>query len=243
MWKLLVGGVVLWGWVCAQNPSARRYRVAVRDAQTQEALVGATVVPLREGLAGALTDTLGVASLALPTSTDTVWVEVRYLGYESQRIPLTARSPLLIEVKLREEGVTQEEVVITAIQETRTEVSLLAALQQMPQIATGLSAQTIQRTPDRTAAAVLSRVTGVSLNDGRFLVVRGMNERYNPVLLNRLSAPSTEPDSRGFDLEILPAGLIDQVRVYKTPTANQTGDFGGGLVEVITRRSCLLYTS
>ncbi|RMF49989.1 MAG: TonB-dependent receptor, partial [Bacteroidetes bacterium] len=131
----------------------------------------------------------------------------------------------------------QQEVVILARQETRTEVALLAALQQMPQIATGLSAQTIQRTPDRSAAAVLSRVTGVSLQDGRFLVVRGMSERYNPVLLNRLPAPATEPDSRGFDLEILPAGLIDQVRVYKTPAAYQSADFGGGIVEILTRRS------
>jgi hypothetical protein len=237
MGKAWVGVVGLVLCLYAQGGVSRRYRMVVRDAQTQEALAGATLIPLREGLAGVLTDSLGVGTLLLPSAPDTIWVEVRYMGYETQRVPVTSRSPLLIEVKLQEEGVVQEEVVITAVQETRTEVSLLAALQQMPQIATGLSAQAIQRTPDRTAAAVLSRVTGVSLNEGRFLVVRGMNERYNPVLFNRLPAPSTEPDSRGFDLEILPAGLIDQVRVYKTPTAYQTGDFGGGLVEILTRRS------
>lgn len=215
----------------------RKYRIAVRDAQTQEALAGATVIPQIEGISGALTDTLGIATLSLPISADTLWLEVRYLGYETSRVPITARTGLLVEVLMKAEGVEQAEVVITAVQENRTEVALLSALQQMPQIATGLSAQTIQQTPDRTAAAVLSRVTGVSLNDGRFLVIRGMNERYNPVLLNRLAAPSTEPDSRGFDLELFPAGIIDQVRVYKTPAAHQSGDFGGGLVEIFTRRS------
>ena len=236
LWRVGLALLCLgYGW--AQSPTSRTFRILVQDAQTQEALVGATVVPSRPGVSGVLTDTLGTARLTLPISGDTIWVEVRYLGYETQRLPLTSRSPSLIQVRLQAEGIQQEEVVIVATQEARTEVSLLAALQQMPQIANGLSAQTIQRTPDRSAAAVLSRVTGVSLHDGRFLVVRGMSERYNPVLLNRLPAPSTEPDSRGFDLEILPAGLIDQVRVYKTPTASQTGDFGGGLVEILTRRS------
>lgn len=228
---------VLWGITAAQVGSVRRYRVRVWDAATQEALAGASVVVLRSGAGGALTDTLGIAEVNLPFGLDTAWLEVRYVGYLPVRVPITARSPLLVEVKMQGEGVVQEEVVITARQETRTEVALLAALQQMPQIATGLSAQTIQRTPDRSAAAVLSRVTGVSLQDGRFLVVRGMSERYNPVLLNRLPAPATDPDSRGFDLEILPAGLIDQVRVYKTPAAYQSADFGGGIVEILTRRS------
>ncbi|MCS7298175.1 MAG: TonB-dependent receptor [Bacteroidia bacterium] len=234
MWRVVVG---LLSFTLYAQSSLRRYRIVVRDAQTQEALVGATVVPLKGGLQGALTDSLGVAVLALPASAETLWIEVRYMGYEPYKLPVTARTAPLVEAILKPEGVTQEAVVITAAQESRTEVALLSALHQLPQIATGLSAQIIQQTPDRTAAAVLSRVTGVSLNDGRFLVIRGMNERYNSVLLNRLPAPSTEPDSRAFDLELFPAGIIDQVRVYKTPSAHQSGDFGGGLVEIITRRS------
>lgn len=235
MWRFWLGVCVFVG-LYGQS-TQRRYRFVVRDAQTQEALAGATIVPLHVGIPGALTDSLGVALLSLPISKDTLWIEVRYLGYETSRVPITARTGLLIEVSMRAEGVEQDVVVITAVQENRTEVALLSALHQMPQIATGLSAQTIQQTPDRTAAAVLSRVTGVSLNDGRFLVVRGMNERYNLILFNRLPAPSTEPDSRGFDLDLFPAGIIDQVRVYKTPAAYQSGDFGGGLVEIFTRRS------
>ncbi|MCX7763841.1 MAG: TonB-dependent receptor [Bacteroidia bacterium] len=234
MWKFWAGMLILA--VYAQT-AQRKYRIVVRDAQTQEGLAGATIFPQRPGSAGALTDSLGVATIALPAAYDTIWIEVRYLGYQTAKVPITARTGLLVEVPLQPEGVQQEEVVISAVQETRTEVALLSSLQQMPQIATGLSAQTIQQTPDRTAAAVLSRITGVSLNDGRFLVIRGMNERYNPVLFNRLPAPSTEPDSRAFDLELFPAGIIDQVRVYKTPAAYQSGDFGGGLVEILTRRS------
>ncbi|MCX7651746.1 MAG: TonB-dependent receptor [Bacteroidia bacterium] len=233
MWRAFVALFLLG--LYAQT-AHRKYRFAVRDAQTQEALAGAAVALLGTNT-GTLTDSLGIATLSLPITSETLWIEIRYIGYTSNKVPITARTGLFVEVALEPEGVQQNEVVIAALQENRTEVSLLSALQRMPQIATGLSAQTIQQTPDRTAAAVLSRVTGVSLNDGRFLVIRGMNERYNAVLLNRLSAPSTEPDSRAFDLDIFPAGIIEQVRVYKTPAAHQSGDFGGGLVEILTRRS------
>jgi hypothetical protein len=219
--------------LAAQQP----FRFLVMDGQTQEPLAGAAVVLLGAEPKGVLTDSTGVATLSVRFLSDTLKVEVRYMGYEKVEVALTARSAPGVEVRLWPEGVQQQEVVITAHQETRTEVALLSALQQMPQIATGLSAQAIQRTPDRTAAAVLTRITGVTVNEGRFLVIRGMNERYNAVLLNRLPVFSTEPESRAFDLEILPAGIIDQVRVYKTPAAYQTGEFGGGVVEVLTRRS------
>lgn len=221
----------------AQVPAQKTFRFVVMDGQTQEPLAGAAVVLREAQPRGGLTDSTGVATLAVRFLSDTIKAEVRYMGYEKATVSLTPRSASVVAVRLWPEGVQHEEVVITAQQETRTEVALLSALQQMPQIATGLSAQAIQRMPDKTAAAVLSRITGVTLNDGRFLVIRGMNERYNAVLLNRLPVCSTEPESRAFDLEILPAGIIDQVRVYKTPAAYQTGEFGGGVVEVLTRRS------
>jgi hypothetical protein len=133
-------------------------------------------------------------------------------------------------VLLDPEGVTQQAVVLEAAQETRTEVALLAALQSMPQLATGLSAQALERVPDRTTAQAMSRITGISLQEGRFLVVRGMYERYNTILIDNLIAPSTEPESRTFDLEVLPAGLLSQILVYKTAHAAYPADFGGGIV-------------
>jgi outer membrane receptor for ferrienterochelin and colicin len=125
-------------------------------------------------------------------------------------LSLKRGSPAIIRIGLVGEGV-QSRVgrLLTARSENRTEVALLSALQAMPQVATGLSAQTLERLPDRTTAQAMSRITGLSLNDGRFLVIRGMYERYNTILLDGLMAPSTEPESRTFDLEVLPAGLAE----------------------------------
>lgn len=214
-------GLALWA------QSGQKIRLIVYDKQSEEPLVGATV---RWAGGGVLTDTLGQAWVPRPMGQESLAVEVSYLGYEPYRLMLSRGSAAIIRIGLVGEGVQAQTVVLTARSENRTEVALLSALQAMPQVATGLSAQTLERLPDRTTAQAMSRVTGLSLNDGRFIVIRGMYERYNTILLDNLIAPSTEPESRTFDLEVLPAGLLSQILVYKTAHAAYPADFGGGIV-------------
>ncbi|MCS7152786.1 MAG: TonB-dependent receptor [Bacteroidia bacterium] len=214
----------------------RFYRFIVLDGQTQEPLPGAYILNLSDST-GFITDSLGVAEVGVTFYSDTVWMEVRYVGYETQRVPLLKQGRVQQQLFLSPEGIQQAEVVIVSLRIYRTEVSLLAALRETPQIASGISGQIIERTPDQTLAQVLSRVSGVSVYDGKFLNIRGMGQRYNTVLINNLPAPQTEPDSRGFDLTLLPAGLIDQVIVLKSAAAEQTADFGGGIVNILTRKS------
>lgn len=222
-----------------QTPPAtlrRFYRFIVLDAQTQEPLAGAYLLNLADST-GFLTDSMGIAEAAVSFHSDTVWIEARYMGYEPHRLPLVKQARAQQQLLLSPEGVQQTEVVIVSLRVYRTEVSLLAALRETPQIASGISGQLIEKTPDQTLAQVLSRIAGVSVYDGKFLNIRGMGQRYNTVLINHLPAPQTEPDSRGFDLSLLPASLLDQILVYKSASADQTGDFGGGIVNILTRKS------
>ncbi|MCS7188575.1 MAG: outer membrane beta-barrel protein [Bacteroidia bacterium] len=214
----------------------RLYRLIVLDGQTQEALPAAYILNLSDSV-GYITDSMGVAEVEIQFKTDTVWLEVRYIGYESKRVALTIKAGPQQRFLLLPEGVQQAEVVIISLRSYRTEVSLLAALRETPQIASGMSGQIIEKTPDRTLAHVLSRVSGVSVYDGKYINIRGMGQRYNTILINHLPAPQTEPDSRGFDLRLIPASLLDQVIIYKSATADQTGDFGGGIVSILTRKS------
>ncbi len=215
------------------KPLERRYAFFIRDAQTQEALGGAVV---RYGDTGVICDSMGVGLLRLPITRETLWVEARYMGYTPKRISITPLTPTHIEVLLDVEGIPHEDVVLESLGDRRTQVALLALLRRTSQIATGISAQGISLTPDRTTAQVISRVTGVSMQDGRFIVIRGMNERYNAILINNLPAPSTEPDSRSFDLEILPAGLLDQIIIYKSGAAYHPADYGGGITNLLLRQ-------
>jgi TonB-dependent receptor len=88
---------------------------------------------------------------------------------------------------------------------------------------------------DRTAAEVVKRVPGVTIFGERFINIRGLNERYNTVQLNNAFAPSMETDVRSFSFDIIPAGQIDRILVFKSPSAEIPGEFAGGVVKIFTK--------
>ena len=71
--------------------------------------------------------------------------------------------------------------------------------------------------------------------DDRFIVVRGLAQRYNNVWLNNATTPSSETDSRAFSFDVLPSSLIDNMMIYKSPSAELPADFSGGFVRVMTK--------
>ncbi len=92
----------------------------------------------------------------------------------------------------------------------------------------------LQRQGDDTAAAALRRVTGLSLNEGKFVYVRGLGERYSAALLNGSPLPSPEPMRRVVPLDLFPNSLLSSVVVQKTYSAKYPGEFGGGVIDMKT---------
>ena len=82
---------------------------------------------------------------------------------------------------------------------------------------------------------MLRRIPGLTIVDDRFVVVRGLAQRYNNVWLNKATTPSSETDSRAFSFDVLPSSLIDNMMVYKSPSAELPADFSGGFVQVMTK--------
>ena len=101
-------------------------------------------------------------------------------------------------------------------------------------VADGVSSESIKKTPDATIGDVLKRVSGVTVQNNRFVVVRGLPDRYNSTLVNGAFILPTEPDRKSFSFDIIPSNLIDNLLVYKSASANLPGDFSGGLVDVTT---------
>ena len=79
-----------------------------------------------------------------------------------------------------------------------------------------------------------AKIPGVTIFGDRFIMVRGLADRYNTVLLNGVTAPSLEPDRRAFSFDLLPSGALDRVMVYKTGAPELPGDFAGGVIQVTT---------
>ena len=98
----------------------------------------------------------------------------------------------------------------------------------------GINAETFRKTPDSKVSDVFKRVTGVSVVDNRFVIVRGLNDRYNFALLNGLPLPSSESDKRSFSFDIFPSNMVENLLVIKTASPDLPGEFAGGLIDINT---------
>ena len=98
-------------------------------------------------------------------------------------------------------------------------------------IVSSVTAEQIARSPDSDAGQAVQRVSGVSVQDGRYVFVRGLGERYTTTSLNGARIPSPEPERKVVPLDLFPAGLLEGITTSKTFTPDQPGDFSGASVE------------
>ena len=220
--------------VFAQN--AGTLRGTIKDAKTKEDIIGATI--LVQGInKGAATDINGFFSFAkLPVGSYSL--KVSFVGYETkiyENVKVIADQVTELNLGLAEEAATLAEVRVVAQKLTNTEVSVISEIKAAQLVVSGISAAQITKTLDRTAAEVVKRVPGVTIFGERFINIRGLNERYNTVQLNNTFAPSMETDMRSFSFDIIPAGQIDRILVFKSPAAELPGEFAGGVVKIFTK--------
>lgn len=99
----------------------------------------------------------------------------------------------------------------------------------------GLAQDVIRRTPDRTTAEAMKRIAGVTVQDNKFAVVRGLNDRYNLGFINGVPLPSSLPDRKAFALDVIPSSLIDNIMIIKSASADLPGEFAGAILKINTR--------
>jgi outer membrane receptor protein involved in Fe transport len=139
------------------------------------------------------------------------------------------------EVELSPASVELEELVVTAPHIEGGIATLIAERRETTAVADVIGAEQMSRSGASNAAAALLRVTGLTIVDGKFVIVRGMGERYSNLLVNRLQVPSPDPTRRVVPLDLFPAGIIDSVIVQKTYSPDMPGEFGGGSVQLRTK--------
>lgn len=117
---------------------------------------------------------------------------------------------------------------------TNKESSVIFESKQAKQVMVGISRQQITQSVDGNAAQAMKRVPGITIVDGKFIMIRGLNERYNSVLINNVAAPSTEVDKRTFSFDLIPSGALDRMMILKSGSPENPGDFAGGVIKVYT---------
>ena len=207
----------------------------VIDKDFQEPLPFANVVIINTG-DGTTTDFDGVFSIEL--SPGTYEIEVSFVGFQKQKITdIEVEAGSLQELNFYLKSIAEEfdEVVITADVLRNTEQSVLAVQKKSANLLDGLSSQNFKKIGASDLSSALKSVPGVSVQDGGFVYVRGLGDRYTKTLINGIEIPGLDPDRNTIQLDIFPTSSIDQVIVLKSATADLPADFTGGIIDVVTK--------
>ena len=208
----------------------------VIDSKTGESVPGASVI-LDGTLLGNNTDLDGFYKIdAVPEGTYTLIC--RYLSYNTKSInevKVIAGQNTVINIGLEASSADLQEVVVEATVKRESQTALLLMQKNNASLSDGISSETIRRTPDRSAGDALKRVSGTSMQDNKYVIVRGLSDRYNFAMINSSPLPSSEPDRKTFSFDLFPSAMIDNIQIIKTASPDLPGEFAGGVVQVNTR--------
>lgn len=224
------------------QPPAPTGRIAGRilDRDTGRPLAGARILIIGPARPAPLSTDLDGRYRSEPLPVGTYTFEATNIGYQAARVDsvsVRADQTEMVNVALKAVPFELSAVSVEAVAVPRpsSEAGLLSIQQSAPVVTDGVSAEAMKSTPDAHASDALARVTGISVVDGKFVIVRGLPERYSNTLLNGAELVSTEPVKRIVPLDIFPASLLESIVVTKTATPDRPGDFAGGSVAITTK--------
>ncbi len=208
----------------------------VLDKKTGEAVIGAVILlePLNKGIS---TDLDGKFKFeGIPAGK--YKIKASYVSYETVELSdIAAISGQVtpVAIALVETPTSLNEVTVTGVRRMNSELSMLHAQKTSLTVVNGVSSQQILKTQDRDASEVIKRVPGISIIDDKFVISRGLAQRYNNVWINNSAVPSSEADSRSFSFDIIPSSQIENIMIVKSPSPELPADFSGGFIKIQTK--------
>lgn len=160
---------------------------------------------------------------------------ISYVGYRAQTLDIHVNNNTELSVLLEPDNQQLKEVTVVAKIKRNTETALIAQQKNSLITQTGVSAQQITKTQDRDASEVIRRVPGISIIEEKFVMVRGLSQRYNNVWINHSAVPSSEADARAFSFDIIPSSQLDNMLIVKSPAPEFPADFTGGFILINTK--------
>lgn len=225
----------LMSWYLATAQTGK-IRGTVYEEATGESLVGVTVF-LPGTARGAMTDLDGQFSLDVEPGIYNV--QFSYISYQTillENVKVEAQKVTILQDLIMKENSQQlSEVLVVAEAIRTTEAALMTVKKKSASMLDGISSSRMRLTGDGTAVEAAKRVTGVSIEDGKYIYVRGLGDRYTKTMLNEVEIPGLDPDKNSLQMDIFPTNLINNIMVSKNFTADQPADFTGGLVNIETK--------
>ena len=209
----------------------------VTDAKSGLPLTGVSII-IKGSTKGTSSDIAGryIISIGTPGKTTLIY-SYNGVTQEVADIEITAGKITVQDLALTQREKTEEAVVVRATSTARKETaaSLITFQKNTNTVASVISAEAIRRSPDRNTGEILKRTPGTSIQDGKFLVVRGLADRYNQAMLNGILLTSTEPDRKTFSFDLIPSQMIDNIIINKAFVPEYPGEWAGGLIQVNTK--------
>jgi outer membrane receptor protein involved in Fe transport len=211
-------------------------RGTVFDGSTGETLVGVSVV-IKDTYTGTATDLDG--KFSLDAEAGNYDLQLSFISFQPMTVEAVevkaGEVTILNNLKLNESTVQLNDVVITARAIRNNEASLQTMKRKSSVMLDGISAAKIELIGDATAVEAAKRVTGVTIENGKYIYVRGLGDRYSKTTLNNVDIPGLDPDRNSLQMDIFPSNLIDNMVVSKNFTADMPADFTGGMLNVETK--------
>ncbi|HET9440516.1 MAG TPA: carboxypeptidase-like regulatory domain-containing protein, partial [Longimicrobiales bacterium] len=239
-WPLLaaIATLTLSSPMAAQQPAPAAGRIIGRvlDAATGNGLSAVTVQIVDTNL-GAISGLDG-RFIINNVPEGTVTLRATSIGYAEKTVndvEVDAGRAIEQNISLQTEAVKLGALEVTAAAERGSVNRALDQQRTATGIVNAVTSEQITRSPDSDAAQAVQRVSGVTVQDNKFVIVRGLGERYTTTSLNGARIPSPEPEKKIVPLDLFPTNLLEQITTFKTFTPDQPADFSGAQVDIKLR--------
>jgi TonB-dependent receptor len=172
----------------------------------------------------------------IPTGTYTI--DVKAPGFEvfkSETITVTEGQTSTVSVSMKTRAQTTGDIRVSGKSDkNKGDVEVTKMQINQAGVVDGINKNTFVKTPDSRVSQVFKRVSGASVQDNKFVVVRGLSDRYNFALINGAPLPSTESDRKAFSFDIFPSNMLENLFIMKSATPELPGEFAGGVIDIKT---------
>lgn len=208
----------------------------VTDEKNGQPLIGANVIISGTSI-GSATDING-RYIIKNLDIGMIDLVVTYIGYKKKTvkgIDISSLKSFEKNIMMDQDVISVMEVKVQAEKRESGDASALQKKQEAIEMQDNISADQISKSGDSHVADAVRRVTGVTIVSDKYLVVRGLGDRYSSAQLNSVGMPSPEADKRSVPLDLFSTALISGIDVAKSYRPDLPGAFGGGNVNIRTK--------
>lgn len=168
-------------------------------------------------------------------------VKISFIGYASEEIEVEIKKGEIYRLDRQMNVSSVELLEVVAYGQARGQVAAIHQQLNAKGISNVVSGEKLQELPDVNVAEAIGRLPGLMVErnrgEGQKIIIRGLAPKYNTISIGGHMAPSTSPDDRSTDLNMISPDILGGVEVLKANTADMDADGLGGTVNLTLREA------